>query len=490
MDRRVADLRLPALKQRLAARRLGLATLVIGLVLTVTGFSLAFPDRGRAGYLDSPDSGMTGGAPGQCVPLSLDIQGFPEGYIFEGDEFAAQGVQISVDARNGFPDNLIIFDSDSTDGDLDDDLRVGIGNILILANNLDDDDGDGLVDAPDENNFGGIVTFTFDQPVTIDSFIFVDHDHQPGDFAAAYDAAGNEITKVFIPIAGNGSVQTVEINANNVSRFVLNYRDSGAFVPPDIECPPGTPTPPGQTPTPPGQTPTPPGQTPTPPGQTPTPPGQTPTPPGQTPTPPVETGTATPPVETATPPVETGTATPPVETGTATPPVETATPPVETATPPVETATPPIETGTATPPVETATPPVETGTATPPVETATPPVETGTATPPGETATPTPTPTGSPSPTPTGPVLTATSSPAPTATVTAPGGASPTPSPQGVLGAVSGPTGPGAVPTTGGGVPAPEGPAAKLLIVLGLLLAVTGGIVATSPRLGRSRDGA
>jgi hypothetical protein len=450
IEGRVTLFPLPVFARDEGLRRWAVAALVLSLFVAVATVSLAFPDDGKAGYGSRLGAGAAGGAAGQCVPFTLDIQGFPAGYILQGDEFAGQGVDISVSARNGFPDNLIVFDSDSDEGELDDDLRVGIGNILILADNLTDvDPADGLVDKPDENNFGGVVTFTFDQPLTIDSFIFVDHDHQAGDFAAAYDAAGNEITKVFIPISGDGSVQTVQIDADGVSRFVLDYRDSGGFVPPEIECPPpGTPTPPVETPTPPVETPTPPVETPTPPA--------------------VETGTATPPVQTPTPPIETGTATPPVETGTATPPVETG------------TATPPIETGTATPPVETgtATPPVETGTATPPVETgtATPPVETGTPTP---AETPTPTPTGGESPTPTGTAVTGTQTPAPTVT-TVVSTATATPSPEAVLGAVTGPTGPGGVPTTGSVADAGGSAAGKLLIVLGSLIGMTGVITALS----------
>ena len=161
--------------------------------------------------------------------------------------------------------------------------------------------GDGLIDKPDENNFGGRAIFTFAQPVRIGSFIFVDHDHQPSDYAAAYDSSGNLIKKVLIPIAGNGSVQTINVNADGVSRFELVYRDSGGFQGPEIDCPPGTPTStasPTPTPTPPEETPT---STPTP-----TSPVETPTP-TPTPTPPLETPTPTPPVETATPtPVDDG----------------------------------------------------------------------------------------------------------------------------------------------------------------------------------------
>jgi hypothetical protein len=98
---------------------------------------------------------------------------------------------------------------------------VDVGNIAILAANLDDDlpppSGDGLVDDPDENNFGGKQVYTFDQSVHIGSFLFIDKDHGTPDKAIAYDGSNNVITQVPIPLAGNGSVQTINVNALTTS---------------------------------------------------------------------------------------------------------------------------------------------------------------------------------------------------------------------------------------------------------------------------------
>lgn len=286
MDWRVGDspLRLTPRTRRTQPWLAGGLTLT--LLLAVGAIHSVMRDEAAAG-LDSGAQSNVANSDGQCQPLNIDSAGLPAGTIL-GEQFAAQGVHISAVANEGFPDALIIFDSNSTDPDLDADLRVGIGNIAILANNLNDENGDGLVDKPDENNFGGRAIFTFDQPVRIGSFIFVDHDHQPSDYAAAYDASGNLITKVLIPIAGDGSVQTIDVNADGVRRFELVYRDSGGFQGPGVECPPGTPTP----------------------------------------TRPVETGTPTPPAETGTPtpPVQTPTPTPGTPTATATPLGATSTP--------------------------------------------------------------------------------------------------------------------------------------------------------------------
>ena len=70
---------------------------------------------------------------------------------------------------------------------------MSVGNIAILAKDLDDVEpppsGDGLVDNPDENNFGGKQIYAFDEPVHIGSFLFIDKDHGTPDRAVAYDAS-------------------------------------------------------------------------------------------------------------------------------------------------------------------------------------------------------------------------------------------------------------------------------------------------------------
>ncbi|HEV8573280.1 MAG TPA: hypothetical protein VGR43_01090 [Dehalococcoidia bacterium] len=396
----------------------------------------------------------TAAASGCPTGFVIDFAGLPAGTILD-EQYASLGVHISAIANgDGFPDAAIVFDSNSTDSELDADLRVGIGNIAILANNLDDVDGDGLVDRPDENNFGGKQIYAFDQPVFIGSFLFIDKDHGTPDKAIAYDAANNVIKEVPIPLAGNGSVQTIEVNADNVRRFEIVYRDSAGLTGIEV-CPPtGTVTP---TPTPTGLL-------------TPTPtPSSTP---GPTPT-----ATATPTSTPTTPPQETATpsATPTSPPATVTPtatPSETPTSPPESATPtatPSATPTSPPESATATAtPSATPTSPPETATATAAAsETPTSPPETATAT---ATASETPTsPTASATATPTPPLETAT--PTPTATLV--GGQSATPSPAptstAVLGAVSGPS---EQPPTGGRSGLPQGTSTwGFLALSGLFLA-------------------
>src|SRR5205809_5063587 len=181
----------------------------------------------------SPMESRPASAACQCG-FTINFDGLAHGAVIQ-DQYAAQSVQISIQANEGFPDAIIVFDTNRPPTH-DPDLAVDIGNIAVLAKNLTDSNHDGLVDDPDDNNFGGKVTFTFDRDVSIGSFIFVDHDHQPSDFAAAYDASGSLIKKVLIPVGGNGSVQTVNVDVDGVRRFELVYRDSGGFSRIDVTC--------------------------------------------------------------------------------------------------------------------------------------------------------------------------------------------------------------------------------------------------------------
>jgi hypothetical protein len=85
------------------------------------------------------------------------------------------------------------------------------------------------VDDADENNYGGKQIYVFDYPVHIGSFLFIDKDHGTPDRAIAYGASNNIITQVPIQVAGNGSVQRINVDAGDVTRLIIDYRDSGGL---------------------------------------------------------------------------------------------------------------------------------------------------------------------------------------------------------------------------------------------------------------------
>jgi hypothetical protein len=177
----------------------------------------------------------------------IDFAGLPAGTVL-GEQYSGLGVHISSVANGaGSPNAAIVFDSNAPPTH-DPDLAVTVGNIAILAKDLDDvkppPSGDGLVDNPDENNSGGKQVYAFDDPVHIGSFLFIDKDHGTPDSAVAYDASNNVITEAPIPLAGNGSVQTINVDADNVGRLEIVYRDSGALTGIEVGCSaPPTPSP-------------------------------------------------------------------------------------------------------------------------------------------------------------------------------------------------------------------------------------------------------
>jgi len=176
----------------------------------------------------------------------LDFAGLPAGTILS-EQYASLGVHISgATSRTDLPDAVVVFNSNGT-GSHDPDLEVGIGNIAILANNLSDQNGDGLVDFPDENNYGGRQVYEFDSPVHIGSFLFIDKDHGTPDRATAYDANDNVISSVPIPVGANASVQTINVNADNAVKLEIRYRDSGGLT--GIEICPATVSPTPEPPT-------------------------------------------------------------------------------------------------------------------------------------------------------------------------------------------------------------------------------------------------
>jgi len=190
-------------------------------------------------------------APPPCPDdFVIDFAGLPPGTVL-GEQYSARGVHISGLANGaGFPDAILVFDSNGS-GSQDPDLEVDVGNIAILAKNLNDAEADGLVDHPDENDLGGEQVYRFDQPVHIGSFLFIDKDHGTPDEAIAYDSGGNEILTVPIPLAGDGSVQRIDMEAGDVSRLVIAYRDSAALTGIEV-CPPVAAPTPDPTPTPTG----------------------------------------------------------------------------------------------------------------------------------------------------------------------------------------------------------------------------------------------
>ena len=88
---------------------------------------------------------------------------------------------------------------------------IAFNNILIIAENVDDfateADGipDGLVDDPDDEGWGGTLTFEFEDDVFLGIIGLLDLDHNEDSFIRFYDSTGDLIIGLpLLPIGDNG----------------------------------------------------------------------------------------------------------------------------------------------------------------------------------------------------------------------------------------------------------------------------------------------
>ena len=206
-----------------------------------------------------------------CEDLFLSFTQFPHGTILGNTEgfpnAVIPGVTITAVANThsgGGKNAAIIFDGD-TPGDSDEnptpdpDLRAdgnqGDANnldgicpncagkhMVIIAENTAGG-SDGIVNSPDDNAEGGTQTWVFDEPWFVRSFDFVDYDNPDRNGEArAYDnpqCSGTPVATAAIkksPNGGDGSVQTIFLNANNVRCLKFEYKDSGGVTNVDLEC--------------------------------------------------------------------------------------------------------------------------------------------------------------------------------------------------------------------------------------------------------------
>ena len=209
------------------------------------------------------------------------------------EQYAAQGVHISATGNNGgTPDALIVFDTNLPPTH-DPDLAIDIGNIALMALNLTD-----YQSQPTASSTTLTRTTSAAPPPSPSTTTSVSapssgstRTHVVDNFVIAYNAAGDVIISVPVPLGANSSVQTIPINADGVRRLVFDYDESGGFTGIEVDCEQATPTPTAQAETP---SPTPPRTLPAEPTPTPTPaPTDTPAP-TPSPTAAAETSTPTP----------------------------------------------------------------------------------------------------------------------------------------------------------------------------------------------------
>lgn len=164
--------------------------------------------------------------------------------LTSGDFVSTQypGVTINaVNNRTGAQNAAMVFDSaNPTGGDLDlgtpnqqynNGPGVGsggatndtpLGNVLIISEDGDTTD-------PDDEAHGGVFTFTFDDPVTINHIDLLDIDYnEPGGSVVTLTTPSGQQT-FSIPTLGNNSYQHLAIDVDNVTQMEVNFVSSGAI---------------------------------------------------------------------------------------------------------------------------------------------------------------------------------------------------------------------------------------------------------------------
>jgi hypothetical protein len=104
------------------------------------------------------------------------------------------------------------------------------GNILIVAENLRDDNGDGLIDVPNDADLvGERITFDFSAigAVEVDSLFFIDMEmEEPITQIRFFNPSGVQIGATAAPAPGDNGVVQVNYNAQNVRRIVIDLNGS------------------------------------------------------------------------------------------------------------------------------------------------------------------------------------------------------------------------------------------------------------------------
>ena len=189
----------------------------------------------------------------------VDFNGLAAGTVIAGESPAGGTVSEKPFAEfalscvnNGHgPHSLVLFDSANPTGG-DDDLgtpnvdfdgpgvgwggtsgrpgenNVSWGNLLIVAENVNDCDHDGLVDDPDDEAGGGVIVFDFEQAVVVMRVVLVDIDYDETAAVRLYDGAGLAAT-LPAQTLGNNSIQTLYGEAHaGIYRMEIEFSSSAA----------------------------------------------------------------------------------------------------------------------------------------------------------------------------------------------------------------------------------------------------------------------
>ncbi len=172
----------------------------------------------------------------ECEETVVDFENFKAGDVVSTIQTGIAGLTIAVSGLNGERPEVnaaTIFDTDNpTGGDVD---LTGTGNVLII------NDGDPGDVAPDDEENGGQLNFTFSDEVNLTSINIVDTE-EGGQIEAFAD--GVSLGMIDIPEVANGEIQTVDLSMfDNVDELRVTLDGSGAIDDLALEACPDKPAP-------------------------------------------------------------------------------------------------------------------------------------------------------------------------------------------------------------------------------------------------------
>jgi len=199
-------------------------------------------------------------AAGSASAITQDFNGVPAGTVVAGTEPNGNlspgnlfpGFTLSVANYGGGPESCVLFNSSAPTGN-DWDLGTpnetfdgpgigaggemgmpgenaeALGNLLVVAEDIIDGDGDNMVDDPDDEVGGGMIRFDFDEPTVVIWVKIIDIDDGESASAYLYDGV-NLIGSLGTIDYGENSEQKIDLmNYGAVTSMEVRFSSSGGI---------------------------------------------------------------------------------------------------------------------------------------------------------------------------------------------------------------------------------------------------------------------
>jgi len=207
-------------------------------------------------HLQAGQGVVTGGSPLSLVTSpseALTFNDLPDGPEkpvhgeILSDQWASIGlIDISADNKlSGKADIAALFNSNPPPNSIDPDLvtpgpgpnnDTAFHNLVVIAENDVDVDNDGILDSPDDEAFGGVLSFRFAEPVQLCEVTIIDLD-EGGCQLRLYDGA-TLVSQIMVSSLGDNSKSVIGLPAVAADLFEIHLFGSGAIAQLDlVPCP-------------------------------------------------------------------------------------------------------------------------------------------------------------------------------------------------------------------------------------------------------------